>query len=125
MVILTPLCAKQFAEEGWNRRQILNYIVEYDRRPASKVDLKWLKNNSHPPKTVDLPVNLEHSTRVFWSDEHMLLLVGGGHAGMLATVLGGGGDHGGPSCTKIELPANWAELVEEYREYTMPEYIDY
>jgi len=28
-----------------------------------------------------------------------------------------GGDPGGPSCTKIELPENWASLVEEYRDY--------
>ena len=42
----------------------------------------------------------------------------------MMTVLAGGGDHGGPSCTKIELPENWAELVREYQDL-IPEYIPY
>lgn len=124
LVLLSPMCAKMFAEEGWTKQRILEYIVEYDRRPASEVDLKWLSGNSHPPKTVDLPVNMSHSTRTFWSSEHMLLVVGGGHAGKLVTVLGGGGDHGGPACVRVELPKNWDALVEEYRGVT-PDYIDY
>ena len=67
---------------------------------------------------------MTHSTRIFWSTEHMFALVGGGQAGQMMTVLAGGGDHGGPSCTKIELPKNWAELVREYQDL-MPEYIPY
>lgn len=123
-IILSPLCAKMFADEGWTKQRILDYIVEYARRPASEVDYQWLVGNNHPPETVDLPMSMKHSCRIFWSKKHMFLLVGGGHAGKLATVLDGGGDHGGPSCTKIELPANWAELVEEYRDIA-PKYIDY
>ncbi len=124
MIILSPMLAKQFFDEGWTKQRILRYIVEYGRRPASEVDLNWLVGNSHPPKTVDLPVNMAHSTRIFWSAEHMFLLVGGGHAGKLATVFGGGGDHGGPSCTEIELPANWKALVDKYHNVT-PKYINY
>ena len=54
----------------------------------------------------------------------MLALVGGGRAGTMMTVLAGGGDHGGPSCTKINLPENWKALTEEYKE-GKPEYITY
>lgn len=123
-VIFSPICARMMADAGWTKERILSYVVEYGRKPASQVDLQWLVGNNHPPKTVDLPVNMEHSTRNFWSAEHMFVLVGGGKAGPMVTVLGGGGDHGGPSCTKIGLPGNWDELVREYADI-VPGYVDY
>ena len=123
-VILTPKCAKMMAEAGWTKQRILEYIVEYARKPAREVDLQWLIQNNHPPKTVDLPLDREASTRTFWSTEHMFLTVAGGQAGCMVTVLGGGGDHGGPSCAKIELPENWDALCEQYRS-GKPDYVAY
>ena len=123
-VILTPKCAKMMAEAGWTKQRILEYIVEYARKPAREVDLQWLIQNNHPPKTVDLPLDMDASTRTFWSTEHMFLTVAGGQAGCMVTVLGGGGDHGGPSCAKIELPKNWDALCEKYR-CGKPDYVAY
>lgn len=123
-IIMTPQCARLFADAGWTKRRVLDYIVEYARRPGTEVDLAWLVGNNHPPKTVDLPVNLSHSTRIFWSSEHMFMIVAGGSAGTMMTVFGGGGDHGGPSCAKIELPKNWDALVAEYSG-SKPNYINY
>ena len=123
-VILTPKCARMMADAGWTKQRILNYIVEYARKPAREVDLQWLIQNNHPPKTVDLPLDMEASTRTFWSTEHMFLTVAGGQAGCMVTVLGGGGDHGGPSCAKIELPRNWDALVAQYHQHR-PDYIAY
>ena len=123
-IIMTPLMAKTMADAGWTRQSIQEYIVEYARRPASKADIRWLIGNNHIPTNVSLPVNPEHSTRIFWDSRHMFCLVGGGKAGNMITVLGGGGDHGGPSCTKIELPKNWEALCEEYRD-VCPDYIAY
>ncbi len=123
-IIFTPKCAEMFAREGWTKQRVLNYVAEYARLPASKVDLQWLTDNSHRPKNVELPEVMTHSTRIFWSTEHMFALVGGGQAGQMMTVLAGGGDHGSPSCTKIKLSKNWTELVREYQDL-MPEYIPY
>jgi len=123
-LIFTPICAKMFADAGWTKQRILDYMVEYARRPASEVDLVWLVNNNHPPETVDLPVNPNHSTRIFWSRKHMFALVAGGKAGPMMTVFTGGGDHGGPSCAKIELPGGWESLVKQYSD-TTPAYINY
>lgn len=123
-IIFTPTAAKIMWEAGWTKQRILDYIVEYARRPAAETNLQWLVGNNHLPGTVDLPVDPTHSTRVFWSTQHMFALVGGGHAGPAVTVLGGGGDHGGPSCTKIELPATWDHLVQKYQDIA-PNYIDY
>ncbi len=123
MLVFSPGAAKLFADAGWTRQRILHYIVEYDRHPASEVMLDWLKGNSHLPE-VELPEVMTHSTRVFWSSRHMFGVVGGGHAGAMMAVFAGGGDHGGPSVTKIELPENWEELVEKYKEIK-PSYIEY
>lgn len=123
-VILTPKCAKMMADAGWTKERILAYVTEYARKPAREVDLQWLIQNNHPPKTVDLPLDMDASTRTFWSTDHMFLTVAGGQAGCMVTVLGGGGDHGGPSCAKIRLPENWGELVQQYRT-EKPNYIAY
>ena len=123
-VILTPKCAKMMADAGWTKERILNYIVEYARKSAREVDLQWLIQNNHPPKTVDLPLDMEASTRTFWSREHMFLTVAGGQAGCMVTVLGGGGDHGGPSCAKIQLPKHWKALAEQYKS-GKPNYVAY
>lgn len=124
-IIFTPKAAELFAAAGWNRRRIIDYIVEYARRPASEVDLSWLKGNSHPVDSVDFPEVMTHSTRIFWTSDHMFAIVAGGHAGPMITVLGGGGDHGGPACAKVELPECWDELVEAYRPLTRPNYVAY
>lgn len=123
-LIFSPKAAKLFADAGWTKKRILEYMVEYCRRPASEVDIPWLVNNNHPPETVDIPQVMTHSTRVFWSTRHMFALVAGGHAGNMITVLAGGGDHGGPSCTKIQLPKNWDALVAKYS-HIKPNYINY
>jgi hypothetical protein len=123
-LVFTPVCAKMFADEGWTKQRILDYMVEYARRPASEVDLLWLTQNNHPPKTVDLPVDDNHYTRIFWSNEHLYALVAGGNAGPMMTVFTGGGDHGGPSCAKIVLPKAWDELVRKYAD-VKPQYINY
>lgn len=123
-LIFSPKAAKLFADAGWTKKRVLEYMVEYCRRPASEVDIAWLVNNNHPPETVDIPQVMTHSTRVFWSTKHMFALVAGGKAGAMITAFLGGGDHGGPSCTKIELPKDWDALVAEYAA-VRPEYIDY
>ena len=113
--VLSPGCAKKLADEGWNKKDILAYIVEYARKPASSWNVRWLKGNNHLPKNVVLPVNPSHSTRKFWSSDHLLLLVGGSDYGASGVAFGGGGDHGGPVTKKIDLPKDWDNLVNKYK----------
>ena len=124
-IVFTPKAAKMFADAGWSRKRIIDYIVEYARRPASEVDLGWLKGNSHPADSVDFPEVMTHSTRIFWTSDHMFAIVAGGQAGPMITVFGGGGDHGGPACAKVQLPENWEILREKYADEAVPDYIAY
>jgi len=64
------------------------------------------------------------SVRKFWSTDHMLMIVAGSIPGGTCITLAGGGEHGGPACTRIDLPAKWDALVEEYADIK-PTYYDY
>lgn len=119
--ILCPEFADLLAKDGWTKKKLLDYIFEYNRQPASKVPLRWLKGNNHLPEHFMLPMDPQESCRSFWTQDHMLLMVGG--EGLGAGLLGGG-DHGGPACVKIELPENWSELVKRYEDM-VPHYQDY
>ena len=123
--ILSPQLAKMFADEGWDQQRILNYVVEYNRIPGDVWNLRWMVESNHQPRTfgipVDLPLDGSYSTRRFWNDDHMFVVVAGAQWGAAIT---GGGDHGGPSCTKIELPGNWERLVDKYQD-VQAHYLDY
>lgn len=124
--ILSPEIANMFAAAGWTKQRILDYVVEYNRIPADEWNLRWLAESHHVPRTdggidIEMPVDGSYSARRFWNDDHMFIVVAGAQWGVAVT---GGGDHGGPSCTKIELPKNWDALVEKYGR-VMPNYLDY
>ncbi len=123
--ILSPQLANMFAAEGWDQQRILNYVIEYNRVPGDAWNLRWMRESHHAPMEFGIPVDLplygDYSTRRFWNDDHMFVVVAGAQWGCAVT---GGGDHGGPSCTKVELPANWDALVEKYS-HVKANYLDY
>ncbi len=124
--ILSPQIANMFADAGWTKQRILNYVVEYNRIPADEWNLRWLVQSNHEPRIaggidIETPLDGSYSARRFWNDDHMFIVVAGAQWGVAIT---GGGDHGGPACCKIELPANWDSLVEKYTEI-VPHYLDY
>lgn len=119
--ILCPEFAQKLANEGWTKKRLLDYIFEYNRKPASSVPVRWMIDNNHVPKGVLLPTDSDESCRSFWTQDHMLMMVGGEGLGV---GLLGGGDHGGPACEKIDLPENWDQLCADYEDM-VPHYIDY
>lgn len=121
MITLPPESAKQFADAGWSRQDILNYVKEYNRRPSSEIPRAAIGNN-HPRKGLIFPApGLVHSAPLLWNTEHSFVMVAGRDWGMAYL---GGGDHGGPICQKVELPENWNELCEKYPG-NLPTYLDY
>ncbi|HHT16362.1 MAG TPA: hypothetical protein GXZ77_01390 [Papillibacter sp.] len=124
--VVTPGFAQVLAKEGFTtQEEVLEYIKEYCRQPASKVAYRWLIGSNHLPKGVRLPFDRENgSVRKFWSTDHMFIVVTGSTQGATCITFGGGGEHGGPACAKIDLPANWDALVEEYADIK-PAYYNY
>ena len=115
--ILSPDVAKSFADAGWTRKMIMDYVVEYNRF----IDPVGGTFNNHYPKGSLFPEGGGYSRKTFWNTDHMFVMVAGSGTNLAFT---GGGDHGGPARTKIELPKNWDALVEKYRAY-VPNYIKY
>lgn len=122
-IIMSPKAAQMVASAGFTRQQVLDYMVEYNRQPGDQVLTRWIKGNNHLP-CVELPVMGHHMARRFWDKQHLFLLVAGRAYGSAMQVFTGGGDHGGPSVTKIDLPANWRELTARY-DHIVPDYIPY
>ncbi len=118
--IMSPQLAGFLQANGFTRRKLVDYIVEYARRPASTVNIRWMIGNCHEVSDVQLPLDPTRSVRKFWSDMHLPIIVGGGN-GIALLFYGGGGDHGGPTTAKVRLPKNWNELVARYRDYETPE----
>jgi len=124
--VVTPGFAQTLAKEGFTTQQeVFDYIKEYCRQPAGEVAYRWLIGSNHLPKGVRLPYDRQNgSVRKFWSTDHMLMIVAGSIPGGTCITLAGGGEHGGPACTRIDLPAKWDALVEEYADIK-PTYYDY
>jgi hypothetical protein len=115
-VIMSPELARFLHKNGFTRRKLVDYIVEYARKPASQINVRWMIGNCHEVVPVELPLDPTRSARKFWSDMHLPIIVAGGD-GLGLAFYGGGGDHGGPVTAKIDLPKNWDELVARYRDY--------
>ena len=126
--ILSAAAAKLLADEGMTRQDVKDYICEYARKPSSRINARWMRDNNHMPATkIPLPQpGTEGSARKYWTTEHLNVFVAGAPATDRGIALAGGGDHGGPAYVKVKLPANWDALVAEYAEKSAnPDYIDY
>jgi hypothetical protein len=115
-VVMSPYLAKLLAANGFSRKALVDYLVEYARMPAQQLNVRWLKGNYHEPKTVPLPADPTRSVRKFWSPLHLNIAIAGENTQGLM-YYGGGGDHGGPVTAKINLPKNWDELVARYKDF--------
>jgi hypothetical protein len=115
--ILVPSVAKDLADSGYTKKDFMEYVVEYARKPIDKAYLDWMTHAHHPNKNLIFPIASSKSTmRRFFSAEHMITIVAGSHDFFSFDIAayGGGGDHGGPAIKKIELPANWDKLIKKY-----------
>lgn len=121
-IIIGPETAKTLSDEGFTRKDVLDYIVEYARRPQPAANPRWNIDNNHIPEHGPiLSMDPTRSLRKFWSSDHLVIVVAGAGA---VTSYNGGGDHGGPITKKVELPVNWNKLVSRYKDL-VPKYIRY
>lgn len=115
--VVSHTFAKTLARAGFSKKQVVDYVVEYARKPASEAPIRWLRDNNHLPATAPLPMDNSFSVRKYWDPRYVHIVVSTGGAMPRGCSMLGGGDHGGPATNKIEFPAKWSELLEEYREY--------
>lgn len=113
--VMSPGFARALNRNGFaSRKAVLSYVQQYCRHSAANVNFRWMYDNNHVPEGVVLPTSKEESAPVFWTTDHMMIVVAGSNYDSTCVNFAGGGEHGGPSCEKIELPENWDALVKEY-----------
>lgn len=121
-IVLPPQHAKALASEGWTKKEIANFICEHGRIPAYRVnifDKAWLGKSLKPLEPYDTIAVLD-------SPDMIRIIVAGGPGGTGLLLIQGGRPAELPLRTikKIELPANWEQLVEKYKGI-VPKYIMY
>ncbi len=119
-IVMTAGTAFALQEAGFGRKEFVDYIVEYARRPAAEMNLRWMVGNNHRHPDVPLPLEATRSTRKFMSGDHIPVIVSSIARSGGVLIYGGGGDHGGPVTKKMTLPKNWKELVAKYSGYRKP-----
>jgi hypothetical protein len=123
ILVMYPLVAKMFADEGWTRKDITNYLTEYARRSAAGTNVRWIRDNQHSPhgNRFLVPLDDTRSMRKFDSAKDLGIVVAGAYAAP-GIVAYWGGVHGNIVNKKIELPKNWTKLVEKYKDI-VPTYV--
>ena len=122
--VIPPLAARALEKDGWTKKRIVEYISEYSRQPADKVNYRLLVGNNHLPPNAILPLNPNYSMRRFLTTKGMHIIVAGSETTPYGVAFDAISCHGGPACAKIELPAAWEELKQQYSEM-VPGYLEY
>jgi len=119
--ILEPTHAQILAREGWTKKEVKEFLCEYARIPASSHAPYTGRQMTAAPveKSKHLsPLNPNDTIRILNNPGLIKLAVAGGTHGAIGIFTGG---LRMPVVHKIELPANWANLVKKYRDY-VPHY---
>jgi hypothetical protein len=114
--IFCPEAANTLHHYGFSRTAFTDYIVEYARKPAAEVPVRWMKGNNHVLPGTVLPAEPTRMAKKFYSGLHLPVVVAGMSYANFVLMLQGGGDHGGPVTHKITLPKNWNKLVAKYKD---------
>jgi hypothetical protein len=117
-VLLTPTNAQALASRGWTKKTVKEYILENARVPRERHQSFFAEPQAEKEKQ-----NPQDSLPIFrvspTEPDPIQLYVVGGFGSWIGLLCGGT-----ISTEKIELPANWNELVEKYRE-VVPTYAMY
>jgi hypothetical protein len=121
-LILTPTNAKSLASRGWTKKKIKDYIIENARFTVDYYSKfsggdGWLLSKDGPTDQRDSHVIFRITQR---EPEPVQVYVFGGFGSWIGFLQGGPQ----PIIKKVELPANWNQLVAKYKNI-VPSYVRY
>jgi hypothetical protein len=121
-LILTPTNAKSLASRGWTKKKIKDYIIENARFTVDYYSKfsggdGWLLSKDGPTDQTDSHVIFRITQR---EPEPVQVYVFGGFGSWIGFLQGGPQ----PIIKKVELPANWNQLVAKYKNI-VPSYVRY
>ena len=121
-LILTPPNAKSLASRGWTKKKIKDFIIENARFTEDNYSKfsggnGWLLSKNGPTGQRDSHVIFRVTQR---EPEPVQVYVFGGFGSWIGFLQGGPQ----PIIKKVELPANWNQLVGKYKNI-VPTYVRY
>lgn len=113
---LEPAQARVLADDGWTKQDVKEFLYEYARIPASQHPSYTGRRIGAAPvrKLKQLsPLDPDATVRILPGTDSIKLIVAGGTHGAIGIFTGGLRSH---LVRKVELPANWANLVKKYKD---------
>ena len=111
-LMVNPTYAKYLADEGWSKREIEIFIREYARAPREK---HWSTVMSlRLPKQL-APLS-DSSMPLIVGDDQVAIVVSGKYSSYIGLAMGYFMPESSFATVEIDLPANWNQLVEKYKD---------
>ncbi len=122
VAIVNPAYAKYLADAGWTKQKIHEYIKENARSPREK---HWFRTINIPDEKLQPYINSnEKEWPLILGDDQISIIVSGNHSSYIALALGPFLSVERFVTKKINLPANWEQLVRKYKD-VKPTYVRY
>ncbi len=122
-IMLTPTLAGALGSAGWSKKNVKDFILENSRVPWFRHPRSW--SDSGNPVLKVPPLNPQDSAAILRRTENQpdpILIFTAGGTGSRIGLFGGSPR---PYVTKkVELPANWTNLVRKYKSL-VPSYVRY
>jgi hypothetical protein len=129
-ITLTPPHARNLFREGWTKKSIKEFIAEYARTQPYRLPSYWgtsspLFDGARPGLWGKrIPVRDSDSVPILSGPQSIQIIVAGGPGAMIGLHMGGSFFSNQKKTEKIRFPANWAQLVEKYKNI-VPTYARY
>jgi hypothetical protein len=122
-LMVLPTHAKVLAEKGWSKKGIAYHIsqyarVQFDRDPGLYGPLLT------PPPIQYMPTHPADTMPILRDPNWIRVVVGGGAGNFMGLLVGSVWPNHDWTTKKVELPANWAQLVKKYKDL-VPNYVRY
>lgn len=114
LITLNPVHTKIVADKGWTKKEIITYVSEFARVPVSRHpsynggSLIALPKAYHATNPMDSAPLLENPA---W----IRIIVAGGPGNFTGLYSGSCWEGGDWVTKKVDLPANWDNLVKKYK----------
>jgi hypothetical protein len=115
-LILTPVHARILAQKGWTKEMIVKYVAEFARVPAYRHPNFYQKDRAIV-KQGAVPMSSMDPMAVIPNPDYLRVVVAGGPGAFIGLVCGAALGGARWVTKKVELPANWSELVSRYRNF--------
>ncbi|MFC1989986.1 UGSC family (seleno)protein, partial [Chloroflexota bacterium] len=119
-ILMSPCVAEAIAKGGYSKEKVRQYFYEHARFPATRFEQLYGGESlceavaqGRLPKQYCESTNPDRLVPIVWSPDDFMITVSGDPGRDNCFICGQNGFIGYPVSKKIELPANWKELLKE------------